>query len=251
MTKILLRGGAVTYVSPETVEIDLTGGIEATVHLSAADLVVLTPGLQFQAVAAPGAGKVLLPNGPATVQFKPGLGWYASNSLILRVWYGNDSSLTAINNLGDFPPSSTVAFSPAGSLGLIWATNEAHGVDEISNQGLNVGVENGSLTFTGPILASVKNAGGSGYAPGDTGTVDGDPFGSNPAQYTVNTVGVGGAVLTYHITSGHDPAYVVATGVTTTSVTGGGSGFTINVTSIPSPDGEAWVTFAYSILTLH
>ncbi len=77
----------------------------------------------------------------------------------------------------------------------------------------------------GPITASAKNAGGSGYAPGDTGTILG---GSADATYVVDTV-TAGAVTTFHL-SAVGTKYGNATGAATSVSTGGGNGaFTVNL----------------------
>lgn len=76
----------------------------------------------------------------------------------------------------------------------------------------------------GNITSSAKNTGGSGYAIGDTGTVDG---GTNGAVYVVDTT-TDGAVATYHLTN-TGTAYTTATGATTTATTGGGNDFTLDI----------------------
>jgi len=82
----------------------------------------------------------------------------------------------------------------------------------------------------GGIDTSVLDDGGSGYAVGDTGTVD---TGNFAATYVVDSVS-GGVVVTYTIT---DPGggYEVTTGATTEvggSQPGSGSGFTIDITAV-------------------
>ena len=100
-------------------------------------------------------------------------------------------------------------------------------------------------TVSGAILTSSLDAGGSGYAEGDTGTVVG---GDDNATYIVDTVDGGGAILTYTITAGgtgYIPTdYVLAT---TTGVDVGGR---IVVDSIDpqTPDMEATFTVAYYVV---
>jgi len=84
-----------------------------------------------------------------------------------------------------------------------------------------------ATTNTG-ITAATLNAGGAGYVPGDTVTVDG---GGTLAILTVLTVDGGGAVLTFSITSAGN-GYAVAAGVATTATTGVGAGFKVNITEV-------------------
>jgi hypothetical protein len=84
------------------------------------------------------------------------------------------------------------------------------------------------LTFLGAITAAVLHAGagGSGYAPGDMGTIDG-----TGSTYTVLTVGAGGAVLTFSFTPGSGNA--VASDIATAVLTGGGDGtFAVDITAV-------------------
>ncbi len=109
-------------------------------------------------------------------------------------------------------------------------------------------------TLTGTITTSTLNAGGSGYAIGDTGTINGSQSpGTAPATYVINTVGlITGDVLTYTITN-HDPGYVVANAVATTNTApqaGIGTGFKINITAIPAADSTIVVTSLYHAITL-
>lgn len=92
--------------------------------------------------------------------------------------------------------------------------------------------------FGSPISSSALNQGGLGYAVGDTGIVQGGN--GIDAFYTVNTVDVNGAVLTYTI-SPAGVGYVVATGAGTLAFgtqPGIGTGFTIDITGVGA---AAWV----------
>src|SRR5574343_95486 len=101
-------------------------------------------------------------------------------------------------------------------------------------------------TVSGAILTSTLNAGGSGYAEGDTGTVD---AGNGNATYVVDTVDGGGAILTYTITDG-GTGYVVGGPYDFGRVTGVGAGASISVDSIDAqtPDMEATFTVAYYVV---
>lgn len=102
----------------------------------------------------------------------------------------------------------------------------------------------------GTILAKAVAAGGSGYAPGDTGIIhkpNGSGFGG---EYTVATVDGGGAILTFDVTN-NLPRFIVQNGYTTEIETGGGDGaFTLNVSSVSQGDGAARVGLGYRIVTL-
>ena len=100
-----------------------------------------------------------------------------------------------------------------------------------ANQTQLVILNNGDLyvlTFLGAITAAGIHGGaaGSGYAPGDTGTING-----TGATYTVLTVGGGGAVATFAFTPGSGNA--VESNVATSVLTGGGDGtFAVDITAV-------------------
>lgn len=128
-----------------------------------------------------------------------------------------------------------------GSLTLTPQTTNDFGsvLDGTTSPVLNVLAENNSGTnvtvtaiafssTTGPITAASINAGGSGYANGDTGSIDGD---SGDAQYVVTGVDGSGGVLSFDVSNpGTD--YVATTGFATTPITGVGTGFVINIGSV-------------------
>ena len=79
----------------------------------------------------------------------------------------------------------------------------------------------------GVIVTTTLNAGGAGYVVGDTGTING---GNGNAQYVVLTVAAG-VVVTYAITNpGLD--YTTGVGIATTSTSGVGAGFKVNITVV-------------------
>ncbi len=111
---------------------------------------------------------------------------------------------------------------------------------DIENAPVYFSLENGvDLIRTGPIVTSSLAAGGSGYAVNDTGTVNTQVY-TGGATYTVNSGGDG-----YHTTS--NPVSTTHSG----AQAGSGTGFTINVNSIPAADGTIYYTLFYRILTLH
>lgn len=108
---------------------------------------------------------------------------------------------------------------------------------------------------TGSIVTATLGAGGAGYAPGDTGTINAGGV-ATTATYTVGTVGGGGAVLTFSITSG-GIGYSIAAGIPTVVVTGAGNGaFTINTTLIGPysnvlsalPSGSCFTSFGQNVV---
>jgi hypothetical protein len=101
----------------------------------------------------------------------------------------------------------------------------------------NAAVGSPNLTVLGPISATSLNAGGSGYAANDTGTVNNSIAGAAPATYVVDTVDANGAVLTYHFTFA-GTLYPVETAAATTATSGSGSGFKVNITAITSSVGS-------------
>ena len=93
-----------------------------------------------------------------------------------------------------------------------------------------IGSSLSTSTTTGPIIVAALNAGGSGYAVGDTGTITGSGC-SVPAMYKVLTLSTT-AVATFAITYG---GYGCSTASAATTTTGGyqagsGSGFKVNST---------------------
>jgi len=85
--------------------------------------------------------------------------------------------------------------------------------------------------ITGSTLAS----GGTGYANGNTFTINGSNI-QTLATGVVDTVGGGGVVTAYHLT-GNGVGYFTASGVATTATSGVGTGLTINITSVDHGNG--------------
>jgi hypothetical protein len=106
----------------------------------------------------------------------------------------------------------------------------------------------------GNIAASVLNMGGTLSAMGDTFSVDG---GNGDATGVVDTVGGGGAVLTYHLDN-QGTGYASTVGNTTTPTSGLGMGLTIDTTAaagsgltvsttVTQGDGTLLVTIWYTV----
>ena len=108
-----------------------------------------------------------------------------------------------------------------------------------------------TLSFDQPIdgaailTAFVQDA-GTGYVIGDTGTIDG---GDNNATYVIDTVGGGGEVLTFTVTFG-GTAYVTTGSNPTTTVTGVGTGLTLNIYSALDVSGTLRVTTFFRKINL-
>jgi hypothetical protein len=85
------------------------------------------------------------------------------------------------------------------------------------------------------IVVATVAAGGTGYRVNDTGTIN--QGGNTTATYTVRTVTggfFGGPVTSFMITAA-GTGYSVANGVGTARTRGGGTGFTVNITSVGVP----------------
>lgn len=101
------------------------------------------------------------------------------------------------------------------------------------------------FTATGGILTASVNAGGTGYAAGDLGTIH---TGTGDAVYQVDTVSAG-AVATFHLNWGGNGVYAVANAVATSTTTGAGSGFKVNILTIQSTNltsfGTGTITYTF------
>jgi hypothetical protein len=180
-------------------------------------------------IAAPGAGKLIVPFGFAqSVIF----GTVALTTGVGTTFGPNYSGIATalIPNGTLFAPgqvfSSKFIYTPSAFSAVVALMPGA------DNTAL---VLNGADNFGGAIATSSLGAGGTGYAMGDTGTIT---TGNGDATYEVLTVGALGAVLTYSITA---PGTGYVTGAGQATATGGaqpgvGINFTINVNSIKLPD---------------
>jgi hypothetical protein len=211
-----------------------------TVTLTAAQIRALqtTP---VVVVPAPGAGKIIVPFGIATV--------FNFGTVPYKVASGGADALNAL-------------YAPAGgSLELTLNNVVVAAVSNFSYNGcfpnllqILPGNDNNAVDLAasnnytnGPIATATLGVGGAGYAVNDTGTISG---GSADATYKVLTIGAGGAVLTFQIT-GAGTSYATANGVAT--ATGGaqpgiGVGFTVNITAVTQGDGTLKVVTYYQII---
>lgn len=100
---------------------------------------------------------------------------------------------------------------------------------------------------TGRVITASVSAGGTGYAPGDTGT-SGD---TDPWTYTVDTIGGGGDILTFTVNL---QGTEIAKGASaTTATSGAGTGFIANIDTIQTldaGDGFYFLTALYTFFDL-
>lgn len=144
---------------------------------------------------------------------------------------GDQNQVRSNNGGNDFINMIITGISGGGGIGPVTSFAVTYpGLNFLP--GLNLPTPGTSGVQTGPIRTSSVSTKGINYAPGDTGSVlPGNP-GTLQAFYTVDTVDGVGGVLTYHLTStGGGNSYAVRTKGTTT-ITGIGSGFILNITAV-------------------
>jgi hypothetical protein len=214
--------------------------LSKTVNLTAADIIALST-VPFQLLPPPGAGRLNL---PLFVTLVYGFG--------TRPYFVAGGGLDQLSAL--YEPSADDTFTGVSGL-LTTASSMFHCAPLSTNPyAILPGDDNSAVSLVainsyeaGPIAAATLNAGGAGYAPNDTGTIT---TGTGDATYKVLTVGGGGAVLTFQVTSG-GTAYAVANNRAT--ATGGaqpgvGAGFIVNITAVQSGDGTLKVVTYYQII---
>jgi len=192
-------------------------------------------------VSAPGSGKIISIDHVIAKRLDGLTAWNFPGSY--DITWGPDGSLFGPFDPGDNP----LAFVSDGG-----PYTYANGSVPSANSYESALIENKALyafsnmdpNLTGPIVTSSVASGGTGYAIGNTGNLN---FGG--AQYVVDSVNGSGAVLTYHLTNTGLPTGYNTTNnpVATTATSGSGTGFTLNVLSIPPADGEIDLTIFYTI----
>lgn len=219
------------------------GGIHVEkTHLIAADILTLNSA-PTELLPAPPAGQAAAVT-VATFEFVPGVVTYLGNSISLNY--------NAVALMYATPPTIIGLLTTAAHFGSRW-TSEGPSTQiliplaNIDAQPIYV-TSAVDPTPTGPIVTTALNDGGTAYAPGDTGTVDG---GGVLADYIVDTVdGITGAVLTYNLTSFGD-LYQATNAVTTTaggSQPGIGTGLLLDIVDIAPADGDLYVTVQYVLV---
>ena len=216
--------------------------LEQTVALTSAQILALTT-TTITLVAAPGAGKVIIPLQIASVFTFGTLPYLSADGGSLGIQYAGG---TYQNINGSVP----------GVIGALADTLYYSAAFLNTPQAILPGADNVAMTIkanlsiaSGPIVTTTLGAGGLGYAVNDTGTI---LVQSGDATYKVLTVGAGGAVLTYQIT-GAGTSYDVQNAAAT--MTGGaqpgvGVGFTVNITAVNHGDGTLKVTTYYQVLAV-
>lgn len=225
----------------------------ATLHVNASQIGTLHSS-PTQILAAPGSGNVVTAV-KATFEWKPGTCGFASTMTPTFFWSGSGFDLM------DTPNGNGVNLGFLTPVAYVLQHNATAGSSSVANVARSL-IENIAVVLgkegatdperAGPIVTSSLAAGGTGYAVGDTGTINTQAY-TGGATYTVNTVSAG-AVVTYTINSGGDGYRTTVNPVATTkggAQAGSGSGFTINVNSIPAADGDIYATLWYYTLALH
>lgn len=192
-------------------------------------------------VPSPGMGKALqflnvfaMPT-PGTIPF---------SSVDANIFYDGDTTQLVGNNsfmslgFGTDPPPSTVFATSIGS----GVENFTRGTIEDTGLMLKTDTQNAT---EGALLTGTVSDGGSGYAIGNTFTVDGFT-----GSFHVTTLGAPGVVTAFAVDDGgfaFDPSM---TGLTTTATSGGGSGLIIDVATVTPANGTARVKITYDIVDL-
>lgn len=189
----------------------------------------------------PGAGKLIVVFGVAAV-FALGTRAYFSVYDTLSVDYDNASlNSTLFSNING------IVTNPAPS--QLWTPGEV-AVDPSNatgNAGAGVIVSALSSFVVGPVVTATVGAGGTGYAPNDTGIIATD---SGDAHYKVLTVSGLGAVLTFSITA---PGTLYTVGNLKATATGApqagiGINFTVDITAVQTGDGTLKLVTLYQII---
>lgn len=230
----------------------MAGFSKAVVSFDAAEFGAVSDVNPLELLPAPGAGKYIAVRNLDVIMIKATRVWEVrGNPVVALGTQTATSGLLSIVLGGGFNSveESTVGVGSAAPTSS--APSWIFGADEAENQPLTFGLSSanpGPLTPNGgPILAASVADGGSGYAPGDTGRFVDNPDGWGfDANYVVDTVDGGGAVLTFTITA---PGTGYGAGETTDTDggSGSGSGFTALVTSVAPGDSPVKFIVYYTI----
>jgi len=226
-----------------------------TVYLSPAQLAEIDT-VPVTLLPSPGPGKAIVPLAFAgKMSAGPNSFPYASqNQGSIAVDWESDILVGSFpqasygfgeNQFGSAPPILQVA----GAL-LFQAAVQVNPDSQVENEAV-IAKANYPVADAGQLLESSLYAGGSGYAPGDTGTVFIGYIGS--ITYEVLTVDENGGVLTYSITSPGNGAFATTSPVGTLGggpQPGSGSEFTISVLSFQTGDGTMEISMSYIVVDL-
>lgn len=219
-----------------------------TFSLSASD--VINSNTSPYTLVTPAAGQLVMPVS-IFVEGLPGTNAYAGDNASQFLY--NDGGTTLGVSYGLQTNGGIFTQVPVKNkfAGLIPVTNGL-----VPDTGANtiVGADfafvSGITSGTGPIktLNVTSGASGSGYAPGDTGLLDG--AGNADAEYVVDTVDGGGAVLTFHLDNNGTGYSAPTSGVTTSVESGGGDGtLEFDITAIYDFNGTAKIQVLYYLFT--
>ena len=230
-------------------EIANLGLPRAGAHLDATALGTLHSA-PTQIVAAPSAGELILPV-LTVAEYVPGAHSQYYPGIRNAEYYWTSPTGPLFSSFSAFAlptsPDEPSHFTYVGA-GFGTATGAKDGS---AGRALYVGADN-DPTLAGPIVSASLNFGGSGYAPGDTGTMEAHGWSAQPPAYVVDTVDGGGAVLTFTITdAGNGNLAGDTVGTSPTSGSGNGN-FIVNIDSIdPIASGDLYVQVFYTIVTVH
>jgi hypothetical protein len=215
------------------------------VTLTAADLAAMGTTDPPMILPAPGANKLINPV-DGILHYRAGVTPYTVTGFgVAYGVYGNTSGRFQWENFSGFPAMLAEAADQLASMTALGPS------DDSTNYGAPANFIDKALYFiaAGALVTTVVNQGGTGYAENDIVGING---GDGNAVAIIDTVDVDGAVLTYHIdTAG--ARYYIGTNVATSTQTGAGSGFTIDITEVKGPtagDGEVDVILNYTVVDL-
>lgn len=241
VTDITFTGATVSEIATGHAGVEVSGGgglSLVTVPFTADQINHLFSAPQTL-IDAPGTGKAIIVAGNWGAVTAGTIPFNSENGFV-DIYYGSASGEdinTAINDSLTLT-TSTVTVSSLPHVPSPYT--------QIENLPLVLAGTGEDFVNGGAIASATLGAGGLAYAPGDTGTVS--PEGVS--VYVVDTIGAGGAVLTFHFSDagygnnvGDGHATVVSTGI-------GDGNFTINITKITPGNGKCSITVSYYILTL-
>jgi hypothetical protein len=220
---------------------------KAVVSFDAAEFAALTDVNPLELLPAPGAGKYIAVRNLDCIMLKATYAWGPRASVVLAL--GSETTLLSmlsivlIGGLNDANESTVGVGNANSSTSQSWSFGAAEG----ENQPLTVALQDGDSMLGGPVLAASVAAGGSGYAPGDTGTINDPPDGFGfGATYVVDAVDGGGGVTAFTVTTAGSGYGVGVT--TTTHTTGSGDdAFTVDVTSVGVGDSPVKFVIYYTV----
>lgn len=191
-------------------------------------------------VPAPGAGKLINPL-QATALFKANTLRFGKAGATIATGYGSCATI-APYDLAAFVIQAVSTVEVDQTAGAYSKPSAALDNQPLVACGLVSDFVSGGAVATSNLHAG---GGGTGYAPGDTGG-----FNDCTALYTIDTVGGGGDVLTYHLTNtGYECPIISNEGTFTNDGTGDGN-FTVDIATVNPGNGSGTITILYTIATL-